>query len=85
MNIVIGGKTPQLPQSELAELGFGVVLYANTALQGAVLGMQRALGELQAQGILREDPTLVIPFLERQRLVDKPRFDDMEKRYAVKD
>ncbi len=85
MNIVIGGKTPQLPQSELASLGFGVVLYANTALQGAVLGMQRALGELQAQGILQEDPSLVIPFKERQRLVDKPRFDDMEKRYAVKD
>jgi 2-methylisocitrate lyase-like PEP mutase family enzyme len=85
MNIVIGGKTPQLPQSELASLGFGVVLYANTALQGAVLGMQRALGELQAQGILQEDPSLVIPFKERQRLVDKPRFDEMEKRYAVKD
>lgn len=82
MNIVIGGKTPQLPQSELAELGFGLVLYANTALQGAVLGMQRALGELQAKGILREDPSLVIPFMERQRLVDKPRFDAMEKQYA---
>lgn len=85
MNIVIGGKTPQLPQSELAELGFGLVLYANTALQGAVLGMQRALGELQAQGILREDPNLVIPFMERQRLVDKPRFDAMEKHYAQGD
>ncbi|MDH4377596.1 MAG: isocitrate lyase/phosphoenolpyruvate mutase family protein [Ramlibacter sp.] len=85
MNIVIGGKTPQLPQSELAELGFGLVLYANTALQGAVLGMQRALGELQAKGILREDPSLVIPFMERQRLVDKPRFDAMEKQYAQGD
>ena len=85
MNIVIGGKTPQLPQSELAELGFGLVLYANTALQGAVLGMQRALGELQAKGILREDPNLVIPFMERQRLVDKPRFDAMEKHYAQGD
>ena len=85
MNIVIGGKTPQLPQSELAELGFGLVLYANTALQGAVLGMQRALGELQAKGILREDPSLVIPFMERQRLVDTPRFDAMEKQYAPGD
>ena len=85
MNIVIGGKTPQLAQSEMAELGFGLVLYANTALQGAVLGMQRALGELQAQGILREDPSLVIPFMERQRLVDKPRFDAMEKQYAQGD
>jgi hypothetical protein len=62
-----------------------VVLYANTALQGAVLGMQRALGELQAKGILREDPSLVIPFMERQRLVDKPRFDAMEKQYAQGD
>ncbi len=85
MNIVVGGKTPMLPQSELADLGFGVVLYANTALQGAVLGMQKALGSLKAQGLMHEDPSLVIPFKERQRLVGKPHFDDLEKRYAAKD
>lgn len=85
MNIVIGGRTPALTQHELAELGYGLVLYANTALQGAVLGMQRALGALQSQGILGEDPALVIAFNERQRLVGKPAFDAMERKYAAKD
>ena len=32
-NIVIGGKTPELPNDKLRELGFAGVIYANTALQ----------------------------------------------------
>ena len=43
INIVVGGKTPELPNEKLKELGFAGVLYANTALQAAVHGMQRAL------------------------------------------
>lgn len=82
MNIVIGGKTPALDGDELGRLGFGIVLYANAALQGAVLGMQKALGHLKAKGRLDEDPELVVPFNERQRLVDKPLHDALEKRYA---
>ncbi|WP_050469248.1 isocitrate lyase/PEP mutase family protein [Herbaspirillum chlorophenolicum] len=83
MNIVIGGKTPALPQARLAELGFGIVLYANAGLQGAVLGMQKAFATLGATGMLEENPELVVPFAERQRLVDKARYDAMEKRYAA--
>jgi len=85
INIVIGGKTPVLPQSELAALGYGMVLYANAGLQGAVLGMQRALKVLKADGTLPEDPDLVISFNERQRLVGKPSFDALEKKYAARD
>jgi 2-methylisocitrate lyase-like PEP mutase family enzyme len=82
MNIVIGGKTPALDADELARMGFGIVLYANAALQGAVAGMQRALGKLKSLGRLDEDPDIVAPFLERQRLVDKPLFDALEKQYT---
>jgi 2-methylisocitrate lyase-like PEP mutase family enzyme len=83
MNIVVGGKTPPLPQAELAAMGYGMVLYANTGLQGALLGMQKALGVLRADGIVHEDPQLLVPFLERQRLVNKPAFDVMEKKYGA--
>ena len=48
VNIVIGGKTPELPNEKLRELGFAGVIYANAALQAAVLGMQRALAHLKA-------------------------------------
>jgi 2-methylisocitrate lyase-like PEP mutase family enzyme len=82
MNIVIGGKTPALDAEELARLGFGIVLYANAALQGAVLGMQRALQRLKKTGRLDEDPEIVAPFAERQRLVDKPLYDALEKKFA---
>ena len=82
INIVIGGKTPALDQAELAELGFGVVLYANAALQGAALGMQKSLSQLKHNGRLDEDPALVVTFLERQRIVNKPLFDALEKKYS---
>ena len=83
--IVIGGKTPVMSQQQLAEAGFGLVLYANAALQGAIVGMQAALRELQTRGQLDEDSGLVAPFSERQRLVQKPLFDSLEQRYASDD
>lgn len=44
--------------------------------------MQRALGVLKQTGSLNEDPSLVAPFGERQRLVGKPALDELERRYA---
>lgn len=82
VNMVIGGKTPIVGADELKGLGYGFVLYANAALQGAVAGMQRVLGALQQAGRVDEDPALVVRFAERQRLVDKPRWDELERRYA---
>ena len=82
MNMVIGGKTPIFGAEELGTLGYGIVLYANAALQGAVAGMQKALGTLKATRRLDEDPALVVPFAERQRLVGKPEWDALEKRYT---
>jgi 2-methylisocitrate lyase-like PEP mutase family enzyme len=82
LNMVLGGKTPIIDRAKAAELGFSLALYANAALQGALLGMQKALTALRDQGVLGEDGTLITPFSERQRLVDKPHFDALEKRYA---
>lgn len=81
MNLVIGGKTPIFNADELGALGFGFVLYANAALQGAVAGMQRALTVLREDRKVEEDPALVTPFKERQRLVGKPFWDGLEQRY----
>jgi len=82
MNMVIGGKTPIFGAEELGQLGYGIVLYANAALQGALAGMQRALTVLRDTKRIDEDPTLVAPFKERQRLVGKPEWDALEKRYT---
>jgi len=82
MNMVIGGKTPSFGAEELGALGYGLVLYANAALQGAVAGMQRALTVLRDTRRLDEDPALVASFAERQRLVGKHELDELEKKYA---
>jgi 2-methylisocitrate lyase-like PEP mutase family enzyme len=82
MNMVVGGRTPIFGAEELAGLGYGLVLYANAALQGAVAGMQKALTALRDDRQLEEDPALVAPFAERQRLVGKPEWDALERRYA---
>ena len=81
MNMVIGGKTPIFNADQLGALGYGFVLYANAALQGAVMGMQNALTTLHQQRQLLEGSGLVTPFAERQRLVGKPAWDALEQRY----
>ena len=83
INMVIGGKTPITDADELSRLGYGLVLYANAALQGAVTGMQRVLHQLHTTRRVDEDPALVAPFAERQRLVGKPAWDELEKRYGA--
>ena len=83
VNLVVGGRTPILGQAELAEIGFAMVLYANVALQGAILGMQNALGALVRVGRMDEDGVIVASFAERQRLVQKSHYDELERRYAA--
>ena len=82
INMVIGGKTPSLSQQELAQMGFGIVLYANAALQGAVHGMNQALIHLKKTGELKEDPNLVATFAQRQSVVKKEDFDSLEKKFS---
>ena len=82
VNVVVGGKTPVLGQEELAKMGYALVLYANVALQGAIAGMQAALKMLKAKGRVEEVSTMVASFAERQRLVQKPVFDELERKYA---
>ncbi|MGQ7793156.1 isocitrate lyase/PEP mutase family protein [Faunimonas sp. B44] len=81
VNVVIGGKTPALPFDRLDAAGFALVLYANAALQGAILGMQNALARLKADGRLDEDAP-VASFADRQRLVGKDLYDALDRRYG---
>lgn len=82
VNVVIGGKTPTLTAAEFAAMGFGLVLYANAALQGALRGMTQALQTLHSVGKLEESSGLVATFAERQALMRKDEFDALERRYA---
>jgi 2-methylisocitrate lyase-like PEP mutase family enzyme len=83
VNIVEGGDTPMLPAAELGELGFSIVLYANSALRGALFGARAVLEELRSTGSTAGALDRMIEWEERQRLVGKPAFDDLSDRYAT--
>lgn len=79
VNIVEGGQTPPLPASQLTD--FRIALFANVAMQAQIHGMQEALSRLHAHGSLAEIKQHLAPWAERQRLVDKPHYDSLEKFY----
>jgi 2-methylisocitrate lyase-like PEP mutase family enzyme len=82
VNIVAGGLTPMIAFDELAKMGFSMVLYANAALQASMAGMQKVLGHLHERGSLDGVMPLLAGFEERQRLVSKPHYDALEKKYS---
>lgn len=82
-NMVVGGKTPLTSQARLGELGFSLVLYANTPLQAAMRAMTDVLSALKADGDVSAVIDRLADFDERQRLVDKANYDALEERYRV--
>jgi 2-methylisocitrate lyase-like PEP mutase family enzyme len=82
VNLVVGGKTPILPTEEFAAMGFALILYANVALQAAIRGMNVALTALKEGRDVGETSGLLATFEERQNVVKKPLFDQLEKDYA---
>jgi 2-methylisocitrate lyase-like PEP mutase family enzyme len=82
LNIVEGAKTPELSLTEIGELGFDVVLYANAAMRAAVVGMQRVLGSLKENGDTRAVLDDILGWKERQTLVKKPFFDALDRAYG---
>ncbi|MEM8956506.1 MAG: isocitrate lyase/phosphoenolpyruvate mutase family protein [Pseudomonadota bacterium] len=81
INLVVGGKTPILDLADLDDMGFGLVLYANVALQGALKGMNDALSRLKADKRMDEGGP-VADFEVRQSAVRKEFYDELERSYA---
>jgi 2-methylisocitrate lyase-like PEP mutase family enzyme len=82
-NMVLGGRTPVLSDVALGGMGYAGVVYANAALQASLAGMQRVLGRLKQQGALTDLGEDIIPFADRQRMVDHARYQALERKYAA--
>jgi 2-methylisocitrate lyase-like PEP mutase family enzyme len=82
INVVAGGVTPMIALDELKSMGYSMILYANAALQASIAGMQKVLKHLKARGSLDEVSAELASFEERQRLVGKPHYDALEKKYS---
>src|SRR5690606_25751473 len=78
VNVVFGGRTPMLPIEQLRAQGFAIVLYANAALQAAIKAVYEVLGHLHRTGSLAGVEERLASFEERQRLVGKDAFDELE-------
>ena len=81
-NIVFGGLTPDLGRGQLAQMGFGLALYANASLQAALKAAQDVLAALKRDGSLHAVADKLASFSERQQTVAKASFDALENRYA---
>ena len=82
-NMVVGGRTPLTPQSELQDMGYSIVLYANTPLQAAMRAMSDVLAALHIDGDVARVIDRLAGFEERQRLVAKEEYDVLDVRYAI--
>jgi 2-methylisocitrate lyase-like PEP mutase family enzyme len=80
LNIVQGGKTPELPLDRIQELGFSIALYANLPLVVSIHAVRSLLETLRTHGHLVGGPPFV-SWQERQALVRKDAFDAMGDRY----
>lgn len=80
-NIVHGGKTPDVGQARLKDMGFSACLFANAVLQAAIHSANAVLADLKANGSLTGSASQLASFEERQITVDKPAWDALEAKY----
>jgi 2,3-dimethylmalate lyase len=77
-----GGRTPPLPLSRIAELGFGLVLFPIGALLAATAGIRSLLATLRADGT----PAAALPalpsFTEFTDLVGLPEIEELGQRFT---
>lgn len=81
-NMVYGGKTPLLPQEELARMGYAGVIYANAALQASMLAMETVLRHLHDVGHIGGAEHLLTSFASRQAHVGFDAWMELQKRYS---
>lgn len=82
-NMVEGGLTPILPLQELANMGYAVVLYANTAMRAAILAMQKVATTLHADGDSLSVSDDIASWDARQDLVRRHEFEHLETLYGT--
>jgi 2-methylisocitrate lyase-like PEP mutase family enzyme len=80
--MVEGGRTPLLDARALGEMGYRMVLFANTALRAGTLAVREALTALRRDGGSAAMLDRLLPFPERQRLVGLPHYEALAERYA---
>jgi 2-methylisocitrate lyase-like PEP mutase family enzyme len=74
VNVVEGGKTPQLDLAEYVDLGFGIVLFANFLMRSMHRAGREALAHLREHGETASRVEAMASWSERQDLFGLPAF-----------
>lgn len=83
VNLVEGGKTPLLPASELAEMGFSLISFSGSMQKTAIKSMQGLLASLHSTGSVDDYyPEHMVSLEERSEILGLPDFFELEERYA---
>jgi 2-methylisocitrate lyase-like PEP mutase family enzyme len=82
VNVVEGGKTPQLPLAQYAELGFSVVLYPTAAVRTATYALDALYGHLRAAGTTDGAPVPMASFAARNEINDLEYYQSIGTRAA---
>jgi 2-methylisocitrate lyase-like PEP mutase family enzyme len=81
VNVFEGGKTPMLPASELAAMGFRLGIYPSQTHRAAIRAAQRMLQVLKEDGDTRRIEGDLVTFAEREDAVGTARWRALEEKY----
>lgn len=82
INLVEGGKTPLVSLKESEEMGFKIMLCANTVLRSAIKGISESLKILKEEGSQENVMNLICTWEERQSLFKLNQIKEWEKQYS---
>lgn len=82
-NMIEGGLTPLLSDSELHELGFDLIVTPLSALFAASRAIQQAFGLLRKEGTLRDHTGMMVAFKDFEPLVNMDYHRALEQRYEI--
>lgn len=84
INLVEGGKTPLVSRSEAQEMGFQIMLCANTALRGAIKGAVEAMKLLHQEESQKNMDDFICSWEQRQQLFKLKEIQKLEIQYSAK-
>lgn len=83
VNVVEGGRTPQLSLAEYAEMGFDVVLYPTAAVRTAAHALDGLYRHLRGAGTTAGAPVDMVGFAERNEITGLEGFEQLAARAAA--
>ncbi|MGF6259432.1 2-methylisocitrate lyase-like PEP mutase family enzyme [Paraburkholderia youngii] len=82
VNIVEGGRTPQLTPAELRELGFSIAIYPASGFLAVAKALQDVYGQIKAQRGTRHVENTMYPFSEMCKLMGFPAVCQFDREHA---